>query len=177
MAHVKHSGRKNILSIGIALLFVLFIGYAMETFYDSPEYSDFCEEFKTAQFIETEEQCNDVGGEWSEIDRGPTRGEIVEPKQTGFCDRDFKCREDYDDSREEYNRIVFFISLAIGLITFVVAISLLADAVAIGFMGGGVLLIVYGTLRYWGSLSDIWRTIMLGFALGVLVWIGYKKLK
>jgi hypothetical protein len=44
-------------------------------------------------------------------------------------------------------------------------------------MGGAVLLIIYGTIRYWGSLSDVWRTIMLGLALVILVWIGYKKLK
>ena len=46
-----------------------------------------------------------------------------------------------------------------------------------GFMGGGVLLVVYGTLRYWGALSDVWRTIMLGVSLAVLVWVAYKKLK
>jgi hypothetical protein len=116
----------------------------------------------------------DVGGKWEEnvAYLGDSENSVE-----GWCDRDFFCREDYDKAMENYNRIIFFFSLVIGLLTFVVSVSFLADAVSAGFMGGGVLLIVYGTMRYWGSLSDILRTIMLGFALGVLVWIGYKKLK
>lgn len=167
--------RRNVLAIGIAILFVMFVGYAIETFYPSPNYNDYCDEFRVAQFIENEGQCLDAGGSWNPND--VVRVPKLDNSSEGYCDLDYYCRQDFDTAQESYNRNIFFASLVIGIITFVVSVSLLVEAVSAGFMGGGVLLIIYGTLRYWGSLSDVWRTLMLGFALGVLVWVGYKKLK
>ena len=51
------------------------------------------------------------------------------------------------------------------------------ETVSSGIMGGGVLTIIYGTLRYWGEMSDIIRWILLGVVLALLIWIGYKKVK
>jgi len=171
---VKSAGnlRKNVLSVGIAILFVLFVGYAIQTIMPGPDWDDFCGEFDRVP-LNNQEECEANGGKWQDNVVKPVREGSVE----GWCDQDFSCREEYDLVSEEYNLSVFFISLVIGLLTFVVAIFLLAEAVSVGFMGGGVLLILYGTIRYWGSLSDIWRTVMLGFALVILVYIGYKKLK
>ncbi|MCH7850612.1 MAG: hypothetical protein IH845_03145 [Nanoarchaeota archaeon] len=169
--------KRRVLTIGIAIVFVMFIGYAISTFYSELEYKDYCGEFKTLQIIETEEQCLAVGGQWNGNFATP-RGEVIgEPKISGYCDRDFTCRGEYDDERSVYNRNVFFVSLVIGLATVVGAIFLTVESVSAGLMGGGILLILYGTTRYWGDLSDIWRTLMLGFALFVLVYVGYKKLK
>ena len=150
MAREKHKSRKTVLSLGIAILFVMFIGYAIETFYSSPNYGDYCGDFNnklTGQFIQDEQQCLDVGGKWEE---NVAYLEDSENSVKGWCDNDFFCREDYDEAREDYNRIIFFFSLVVGLLTFVVSVSFLADAVSVGFMGGGILLIVYGNF---GNLS------------------------
>lgn len=168
--------RRNVLSFGIAIIFVMFVGYAISTFYPQPEYNEFCGEFKTQQIIETEEQCLEIEGQWQNYEK-PSQGNLGVLNPAGSCDRDYGCRSNYDDAREPYNRNVFFVSLFIGLLTVVGAIFLAVEAVSAGLMGGGILLILYGTLRYWGDLSDIWRTFMLGFALGVLIYVGYKKLK
>lgn len=174
---IQTKAKKIILSVAIAIIFVMFVGFAIESFYSSPKYDDFCDEIKTAEFIDNTERCEEVGGKWVNYDDErpvPVKidGEIV----TGYCDRDFECREDYETSREVYNRNVFFVSLIIGIITIIIAVLLSLESVSAGFMAGGVLLIIYGTIRYWGALSDVLRTLMLGLALVVLVWIGYKKL-
>lgn len=161
---------KNIiLAIGIAILFVMFVAYAIESFYPSPSYDDFCGEFRS---YDNPRDCEESGGRWNENGVKPVEGNV-----TGFCEVDFYCRQDYGDAEEIYSRDVFFISIVVGLIVIVVSVLLKKENVSSGFMAGGFLLVIYGTIRYWGSLSDVWRTLMLGFALAVLVWIGYKKLK
>tara|TARA_Y100000310_G_scaffold119843_1_gene118571 strand:- start:190 stop:723 length:534 start_codon:yes stop_codon:yes gene_type:complete len=177
MVRKKISGgnRKTVLSIGITIIFVMFIAYALETIYPSPDYEDFCDEDNLIKNINSSEKCEEIGGKW--IDNLNDQRYYPGENLKSWCDQTFTCRETYEESTEEYNRNVFFISLILGILTFIVSVSFLVESVSTGFMGGGVLLIIYGTMRYWGSLSDIWRTIMLGFALGVLVWIGYKKLK
>jgi len=177
MSNVKQgSARRTVLSIGIAILFVMFVGYSIETFYASPNYEDFCNGRDFVQ-INSQDECILKNGTWinysNEIVPKNLENETI---PTGYCDFYSICNEEYNSASESYNRVIFFLTLFIGIIIFLIAVSLLSEPVSAGFMGGGVLLIVYGTIRYWGSLSDIWRTIMLGFALAVLVWIGYKKL-
>ena len=164
--------KKTILSVAIAILFVMFIAYAIETFYDSPEIEDFCGEFKTTEIIETAQRCEQIGGQWN-VYEGPVKPETG---VSGWCDRDFTCGNDFEEVWDVYNRNIFFVALGIGILTIIVSVFLSLEVVAGGFMAGGVLLVIYGTLRYWGSLSDVWRTIMLGLSLVVLVWVGYKKL-
>ena len=174
---IEGKTRRVVLSIGIAVLYVMFIAYAIETFYPSPNYENFCPYTEERMNYNSELECTENNGKWTKYSEGsypkPADGNGT---ITGYCDYDYYCREEYSSYQETYNRNIFFLTLIIGIITFVVAVALLVESVSAGFMGGGVLLIIYGTLRYWGSLSDIWRTIMLGFALAVLVWIGYKKL-
>jgi len=65
----------------------------------------------------------------------------------------------------------------LGVALFVVAFFLALEAVSSGLMGGAVMLMVYGSMRYWGELSDVWRTLMLGVVLVVLIWLGYRELR
>jgi len=44
-------------------------------------------------------------------------------------------------------------------------------------VGGGILIILYGTLRYWRYAEDVLKFVLLGIALGILIWIAYKKLE
>lgn len=159
-------------SVAIAFVSVFFFAYAIQTVYSSPQYEDFCEDKLTIKVIESEGECIGEGGKWTGY---PDRG--IEPKVTGWCDLDFECRGEYDLVREIYERNVFFANMIIGIVVLIVAFFLTIEAVSSGLMGGAVILIIYGSIRYWGELSDIWRTLMLGVALVVLIWLGYKKLK
>ena len=88
------------------------------------------------------------------------------------------CNKEYRDKREIYNRNVFIIAVVAGLIAVVLGgIVLKLESVSAGIMGGGVLLIIYGTLRYWGDMGDVLRFIILGAVLVVLIWLGYRKFK
>ena len=147
-SRIKH----NILAIAIAIIFVMFVGYGIETFYDSPDYSDFCDERSVLARFEEPQELNKSYFE--------------------------ECREEYDSVREPYNRNVFIIALVIGMIAIIVGgVILSIESVGSGIMGGGVLLVIYGTMRYWGEMSKYIRIIILGLVLAVLIWIGYKKLR
>jgi hypothetical protein len=160
-----------IFSIAVAFVSVFFFAYAVQAFYPTPQYEDFCGR-ASPKFIDNEIDCIANGGMWTD---SVNRGEPFPVE--GFCDVDFECRNRYESLREVYERNVFFANIAIGIVLFVGAFFLGLEAVSSGLMGGAVMLIIYGSIRYWGELNDVWRTLMLGFALVVLVLLGYRKLK
>jgi len=98
-------------------------------------------------------------------------------KVNGYCDEDFFCRQDYDDQREGYDKIVFILTLILGIITIIVSVWLGLASVSAGLMAGGIITIIYGVIRYWEHSTDVLRFILLGAALAILIWLGYKKLK
>ena len=197
MSKFKHI----LLAIAIAIVFVFFVGFGIATFYKTPQYEDFCGEREKFQEVTTKQQCEDSNGKWNsrEVAR-PITG--IEPNQLlctktsekddavtlncqtqeqienqGFCDRDFYCRQEYDDVREVYNRNVFIAATGIGIIALIVGFALGMASVSSGLMGGGILSIIYGTIRFWSDLPDYGRFIILGITLVILIWLGYKKLK
>jgi len=197
MSKFKHV----LLAIAIAIVFVFFIGFGIAAFYKAPNYEDFCGEREKFIDTVTEQKCNEVGGKWNleeiarpliKIDNNQLLCTKISEKdeavtlncQTqeqlgnqGYCDRDFYCREEFDDVRENYNRNVFIIATVIGIIALVAGIVLKITSVSSGLMGGGILLIIYGIIRYWSGLENYGRFLIMGIALAVLVWVGYKKLK
>ncbi len=171
---VRHSKAKHvILMILIALVFVFFVAYAIESVYPSPEYSDFCSVDRT--FVDNQADCEIDGGKWTDDYRG--KPVPVENGETGWCDIDYTCRAEYEEVKDVYERNVFLANLVFGIIAVVLSLFLAVEAVSTGFMAGGTIMIVYGTLRYWGNLSPVLRTLFLGVALWVLIYLGYKKLK
>ena len=193
-----------LLAIAIAIVFVFFVGFGIATFYKSPKYENFCvqKEFKETF---TKEKCEAQSGKWTSYDRGNDRGmpkpivmenqllctKIVEIgknvtlncetkeqlEQSGYCDADFYCRENFQKSLEKYNRNVFIVSTGIGIIILIVGFALGMASVSAGLMGGGVLTILYGVVRYWTDLPDYGRFIILGITLAILIWLGYKRIK
>jgi len=175
MANGVSKTKKILMTVAIALVLVFFVAYATESIYPSPEYDKYCPIQKSPVMYETQETCEAVGGSWSQYE------EIVEPKavpvKRGYCDAYYTCNKEYNDDREVYERNVFFINLIAGLIVIGISFLISVEVVSNGFIGAGVILLVYGTIRNWSNLSAIWRTLMLGVALVVLIWIGYRKLR
>jgi hypothetical protein len=197
--------RQVFLAIAIAIVFAFFIGFGIEAFYKSPKYENFCPDNGPIN-IETQQQCEDNGGRWADTqtDRlivekiaapvSPSQyvctktGEttqnvtfncqtIEQLEQTGYCDLYYYCNQEFQDASEKYNRNVFIIAVIFGVIALILGIILKIASVSSGLMGGGVLLIVYGIIRYWSGLQNYGRFIVLGIALAILIWIAYKKLK
>jgi hypothetical protein len=162
-----------ILSIAIALVTVFFLAYAIQSFYPSPSYEDYCNETLRLAPVDSQAACVAIGGQWQAYDQQKNEDSSA---PTGWCNREYTCAQEYHEVNDVYERNVFFANLIVGLAVLVLAFFLSLEAVSAGLMAGAVMLIFYGTVRYWGELSDIWRTIVLGITLVVLVWLGYKKL-
>ncbi|MCH8003375.1 MAG: hypothetical protein IH934_01990 [Nanoarchaeota archaeon] len=189
-----------LLAVAIAIVFVFFVGFGVASFYKTPKYEDFCGERE--KFIDaiTKQKCDELGGKWNSrevarplerIDTNQLLCTKVSEKndavtlncQTqeqidnqGYCDRDFFCRGEFDDVREVYNRNVFIVATGIGIIALIAGFALKLASVSSGIMGGGILTIIYGTIRYWSDLPDFGRFIILGITLIILIWMGYKKI-
>ncbi|MBD3164390.1 hypothetical protein GF323_04265 [Candidatus Woesearchaeota archaeon] len=192
--------RKVILGIAIALVLVFFLGYGVNTFYEEPKYEDFCGDRTEMRLINTQAECEEKGGRWTENE--PVKA--IQPNQyictrlsedaegnirldcresgneaaKGYCDIDYYCRQEYDAAREPHARVSFIILMVLGMVAIMIGSLLLkVESVGSGIMGGGVLTILYAAIRFWGSIPDYARLIVLGIALAVLIWLGYKKLK
>lgn len=180
--------KKVSLTIGIAVLFALFIGFAIDAFYAGPEYNDFCKSksypypekpYPTQVDITKCQQLNykdsiytsctqDIGYVAYDIDE---KGCQINP----YCET---CQVKFDAANKIYSRNLFFIAAVIGIIAIIAGLVYVKlDAIASGFMFGGILLLIYGTIRVFGDLSRIMRVIVLFIELVLLVYIGIKKSK
>lgn len=175
--------KEIILALAIVVILNLFFNYGVFTFYKSPDYEKFCPVELNQKAYTDKNSCEAVGGRWFENNESPKyyRGEVpipVEPQsdQKGWCDATAKCRESYETVRDVYDRNVFIILVVLGLISLGLGFLVInASPVANGFLGGGLLSLIIGTVRYWSSMDDYLRFIILGLALAALIWLGYKK--
>lgn len=179
--------KQILLAIGIAIIFALFVGYGVATFYKSPKYDDFCKgkEFPRP-YLEEKQVCN-INCSYVAPDENLTndcnekKGDLLANYDDKGCIKSYYCEmcaKGFMDSNEKYNKNVFIITLIIGLIAIIVGgIVLNLVSVSSGLMGGGILTVIYGTIRYWGYMPDVVRFIELGVVLAALIWISYKKLK
>ena len=162
---------KNIvMTLAIIILTIFVTVYGVNTFYARIEYSDFCGEFKTAEVIETLERCEEIGGKWNAYE-GPR---LVEDIRGGFCDRDYACRQEYDEASEIYSRNVFLIVIPLGIIIIALgAFFFSLEAVGAGLMGGGIGTLLFGIGGYWRYAENWMRFVMSLMGLVALIWMTY----
>ena len=158
--------KKTFLIIAIAVVFAFFIGYGIEVFDPSPIYEDFCPSF-TKQAL-NQSNCQQQNGTWIASTPDQNMG-------LGYCEQSPACYEALTKATSKHDKIVFIISIIAGLIGIIVGIILKKEIVGTGLVGGGVLLILYGTIRYWQHAHNTLKFILLGAALIILIWLGYKK--
>jgi hypothetical protein len=159
---------KNVvIGIAIILLTIFVAVYGISTFYSSPEYEDFCGEFKTAEVINDSERCEEIGGKWNDYESARP----IELDAKGYCDRDFICREEYDKAREVYSRNLFLITLPLGIAIIILGTLMFSlESVGAGLMGGGVGIILWGVVGFW-RFADDWLKFLLSL-VGLIVLIG-----
>lgn len=163
-----------ILSIAILIVATAFIFYAIDIFYSSPDYEDFCPMEKYSRMIMTKADCDDIGGFWN-YNTGPCPAGEKCPE--GYCDPHYTCRKDYEAKNQEYNRNVFIASIIAGSAILVVGLVLKVAVVSNGLMLAGSLTLIIGVLRYWSELSKVLKVAILAAVLTLLIWISYKKFK
>ncbi|MDP3734246.1 MAG: hypothetical protein Q8R37_03375 [Nanoarchaeota archaeon] len=163
--------KKVIVAIAIALIFALFIGYGIEVFNPTPKYDKFCPQRIYEARDET--SCTEAGGVWQE----DTSVAAPKPVPAGYCNQPKECYEDFDQAAAKHDKMVFIIAVIFGLAGIVTGIILQKETVGVGLLIGGILTILYGTIRYWQHANSTLKFILLGIVLAVLIWIGYKKLE
>jgi len=180
---------KTILGIAIALVLVFFLAYAMNTIYPEPKIDEMCEGIAYRTEIDS---CDDYNG--GTITKGelripyPEEGindcycREIDAKGTLKCEitnPDYEeCRKEYNDSREKHGRTSFVVLVMLGLAAILIGgFVIKVNAVSQGIMGGGVITLLYSAMRFWGSIEDYARLIILGVTLFILIWVGYKKFK
>lgn len=188
-----------ILAIAIAIIFAFFVGRGIDVFYSSPEWDDYCDQETLMKFDYNvgKDECESVDGQWinysenrlvsdnqflcsktAETAEGVITLNCQYSKigENGYCDVNSKCDAEYRDADEKYSKNIFIITLVIGILAIILSVMLQLVSVSSGLMVGGLLLMIYGTMRYWAYSSDVLRFVMLGIALVILIWLGYKKL-
>ena len=165
---------KNIIiGLIIAVVFVMFAAYGTNLFYESPDYENYCRINIPYPYEETitQEICETRNGTW--ISQNIQC--IKAPCPQGYCDYYSECQKDYDVANRAYAQNLFIISIIISLTVIIVSAFLISViSVSGGLMFGALMYLIYGTARYWGFMDDWMRFIILGIALAVLIYIGYR---
>lgn len=179
--------KKLILTLGIIIVLNLFFNYGVSTFYKEPKYDDYCKPEMFQKSYSTRQDCESVSGMWQTND-----GEIYYPEKPmpasvsridsqipqGWCNVSYICQKNFESARDVYNKNVFIILVIAGVASIIAGFSITqSEAVALGFSFGGLISLLIGTVRYWSSMTDYLRFIILGIALALLVFIGFKKLR
>ncbi|OGD67454.1 hypothetical protein A2442_03045 [Candidatus Campbellbacteria bacterium RIFOXYC2_FULL_35_25] len=174
------------LILGIIVVLNLFFAYAMKVAYNSPEYTNFCQEKQVIEKIDTKDMCLEQGGQWNENIKAINapesepviRGENGEVMNPGYCDLYFTCNQEYRSALEKYERNVFMTLIALGVISIIIGFMMSTQAViSVAFSLGGVLTFIVASVRYWQFASEYLQVGILGLALLVLIWLGIKKFK
>ena len=173
--------------VALALLSAFFIGLLVDALYVEPKYEDFCklsERYYPKPYPPTQEcpgynltvqertlidQCFDAKGmpDYNLDEKGC---------QTSFKECNY-CQRDFDQALQKYNRNVFYIVTPLGLIAIILGLFIGLEVVGSGMMFGGILLMAYGTMRYFSNMSKLMRVVVIGIELVLLIIISIKKLR
>jgi hypothetical protein len=107
---------------------------------------------------------------------GISRVDIVE--QVGYCNPDYTCSKEYDDVRKGYERNIFMLWVAFGIMLILLSVFIAnMGAISLGFSLGGVIALVVGTMIYWSDMDAWVKVVVLGIALVVLITLGIRKFR
>ena len=164
---------KNVvIGIVIAFVFLLFCVYGTNLLYKAPNYNTYCN-VSVPPYTEniTQQICESQNGTWI----AQNIQCIKAPCPQGYCDYYSKCSPLFDAANKSYAQNLFIISIVISLIVIMIGAFLISvPSVSGGLMFGALMYLIYGTARYWGFMDNWLRFIILGVALVILIYIGYK---
>jgi len=195
------------LAIGIAIIFAVFVGYAVYTFYEPPKYyldqnntcyqQHYCENLtsdcygnKTAAAIMGYPDYGPMPAYSVPVDKN-----VGEFNQTCYNDIIngpvyLRCLDDRDTCNNNFQkntrryihaRNSFYILIAIAIISLIVgAFFVTVEGISSGLIGGGILVIIWAliyTTEYWVTLGKYVKLFALFIILVLLFYIGFKKFR
>jgi hypothetical protein len=165
---------KNIiLGVGIVIVFALLLWQGIEAFYPSPDYENFCPISRTPIVIETQQQCEAIGGQWNPYD-GPKEPDA----STGYCNREFTCRQEYEDARDSHSQVVFYIAVIVGIIALLIGYFILSiEPVGSALIASGIWAFFWGTVSNWTNFTPMMRFVLLAVVFILLIWLAIRGAK
>lgn len=176
---------KNVLKwalvIGIIVVLNLFFHFATRLFYQEPQWDQFCQTKQVTITPTTQTDCVAQGGAWTEngaYESIPSEQASPKVLTKSFCDLNYTCQKDYEAARDIYLRNVFIVLVILGLATLIIGFLVAAnEVISLGLSYGGVLSFIIASIQYWSAMEDYLRVVILGLALVVLIYLGYRKFK
>jgi hypothetical protein len=177
--------------VAISVLAAFFVGLLYDAIIQEPTYEDFCNatSYRTKYTYALPEPVGQpctvyqpTVAEQEKINQCYTdKGNPEFNMSTHGCQREYiecnYCNKYYTEASERYSRNLFAVIAPIGFILVVLGVYLAAEVIGTGFMFSGILLLVYSTMRYFGSMSKILRVVVIGIELFLLLLISWKKLR
>ena len=154
--------RKIIVVLLIAVLFTFFVQATIDAFKQSPNYADYCN-------IEYPNRMDLSEEEWEE-----QRRQLDEERE--------ECMQEYRNAQDDYNSLVFIISVIAAGIAIIAGLYLPVNTsagmtVTTGLLLGGLLTLFIGTIRGWSAISEITRPLILLAELALIIVLSYKFFK
>jgi hypothetical protein len=182
--------RRIIVIFVIAILFTIFINVAIEAFYPQPDYETYCTPERSPRPMFAKEpsstSCPEVLVPQDVSDACMAEKGSVEFKyDSKGCPTEAYCNTCYIDlelANERYNLIVFIVCAIAGLGALITGLYLpqqrnpINEWVGSGFLLGGILTILVGTIRYFGDMGRYTRPIVILIELVLVIYLAYKKL-
>lgn len=169
----SHLARWSLI-IGIVIVLNMFFSYAISLVYTAPVYDNYLARPQVVQPYTTQESCVAVGGQWTENIKGMPVPKGEEEIQ-GYCDPDYTKRMQYEEANKSYERNVFIILVALGIVTLIGGILIEHAVLTLAFSWGGVLALLIASMRYWSNAGNLLKVGILTLALGGLIWVAVKK--
>ncbi|MBI4149809.1 hypothetical protein HY488_00235 [Candidatus Woesearchaeota archaeon] len=182
--------KKVSLTIGIAVIFAFFIYFTIDAIYPEPKYEDFCKvNAYPRQAMPYYEEGKGYTGQNCTPIRGIANLSASCSEKGGYIDYTYDdagcpvsavcnmCQKEHDTARKQYALNIFYITAPIGILAIIAGmyLPLAVEAIAAGFMVGGILTLFQSTVRVFGDLGKWSRVILLFAELCIVVWIGLKK--
>lgn len=181
--------RRIIVIFVIAILFTIFINVAIEAFYPQPDYNEYCAREAVPKAIYAREPATTCS-EFIVPDGVSTsctakKGQVEYKYDSKGCPTEAYCNTCYielEQANERYNLIVFIVSAIAGLGALIAGLYLpqkrnpINEWVGSGFLLGGILTILVGTIRYFGDMGRYMRPVVILIELILVIYLAYKKL-
>ena len=167
---------KTFLAIGIAIIFAVFISYALYVFNETP-YSVCADKYNCYQ---QEQKCQEFS--YAEEKYSHCIDTVHDTEEWKSCNQQsMACSNKANTLSYSHNRDNFFILAILGIAAIVAGVFLKKlEGIGSGFLGGGVLVILWSliyTWEYWLNWPKYLKVALLGLVLVLLVYLGYTKIE
>ncbi|MDE2031073.1 MAG: hypothetical protein KGI58_02320 [Patescibacteria group bacterium] len=156
----------------IVIVLNLFSNYTASLVFKEPVRDEFIPQTQVVGTITTKDKCISVGGQWNENIFPTEKGQTM---VSGSCDQNYTNNIKYNKAHVSYEKKVFITLIVFGVLLLVLAGFISVQILSISFAWGGVLSLLIASMRYWSLADNLFKVVILGLALSLLIWLAIKK--